>query len=42
MNVELTKLITVGLFPFDDHHPPPFELLDEFCNDVVSLNFFEL
>lgn len=26
----------VGLYPFDDHNAPPFELLVNFCRDVAA------
>ena len=24
----------MGKFPFDDHNPPPFEMIEDFCRDV--------
>ncbi len=32
--VEKIRLSTVACFPFEDHHPPPFPLMEAFCRDL--------
>ena len=39
--ISIAALLTVPkveIFPFEDHNAPPFEMIEEFCENVVRLS----